>query len=213
MIALTETRTSIAETFDRCFSCRTLPQDEFALLEMARRGDPEAFNELVLKYQDAVYRQAFWMMGETEAAEDAAQEAFIRAFQAMPSFHGSTFKAWLLKITSNLCIDMLRYRSIRPTAPLAALDEDGEEIESAAWMTDPSPSTEAIIESEELAESVQACLARLDLDYRMALVLVDIQELDYQQAAEIMHIRLGTLKSRVARGRMRLRSALQEYYN
>ncbi len=217
MIALTQSRptttTNVAQAIERCFCPVDLPLDESGLLDLARRGDLEAFNQLVLNYQDAVYRQAFWMLGETEAAEDAAQEAFIRAFQNMPYFHGNTFKAWMLKITSNLCIDMLRYRKIRPTAPLTALDEDGEEIESAAWLTAPGPSTEAIVESEELAETLQACLARLDPDYRLALVLVDIQELDYQQAADIMNIRLGTLKSRVARGRLRLRAALQECYN
>ncbi len=191
-----------------CPPSSTAHDNETQLVAAAQRGDLEAFNCLVLAYQDIVYRQAFWMMTEREAAEDAAQEAFIRAYQNIHTVYGTTFKSWLLRITTNVCIDMLRRLKKRPTTSLEPTDEDGEEIESASWMIAPGQSTEAAIEGREMMDTVHDCLARLQPDYRAAIILVDVQEMDYQAAARAMGICMGTFKSRLARARLQMRNEL-----
>ena len=186
--------------------------NETRLIQSAQQGNLEAFNRLVLAYQDIVYRQAYWMMGEQEAAEDAAQEAFIRAYQSIHSVYGTTFKAWLLRITTNVCIDMLRRLKKHPVTSLEPVDEDGEEIESASWMVAPGQSTENALESKEMMEAVGKSLTHLHPDYRAAIVLVDIQEMDYQAAARVMGVCMGTFKSRLARARLQLRNELTQVY-
>jgi RNA polymerase sigma-70 factor (ECF subfamily) len=196
---------------DQTYARTAFQEEETRLIHQAQKGNLDAFNQLVLSYQDVVYRQAFWVLGEQEAAEDATQEAFIRAFQNIQVVYGSTFKAWLLRITTNVCIDMVRRVQRHPLTALEPVDEDGEEFESAAWMVDRSPSIEATVETEQMVEAVQQCLSRLHPDYRTAIVLVDIQELDYEEAARSMGICMGTFKSRLARARMRLRGLLQDF--
>ena len=208
--------TSFAPTYKNALDW-TAPQpreahtNETRLIQSTQQGSLEAFNRLVLAYQDIVYRQAYWMMGEQEAAEDAAQEAFIRAYQSIHSVYGTTFKAWLLRITTNVCIDMLRRLKKHPITSLEPVDEDGEEIESASWMVAPGQSTEARIESKEMMEAVNKGLTHLQPDYRTAIILVDIQEMDYQAAARVMGICMGTFKSRLARARLQLRNELIQY--
>ncbi len=182
--------------------------NENQLIAAAQRGSLDAFNQLVLVYQDIVYRQAYWMMNEREAAEDATQEAFIRAYQNIHTVYGNTFKSWLMRITTNVCIDMLRRLKKRPVTSLEPTDEDGEEIESTFWMADTGPSTESTIESREMMDTVHDCLARLQPDYRAAIILVDVQEMDYQAAARAMGICMGTFKSRLARARLQMRNEL-----
>jgi RNA polymerase sigma-70 factor (ECF subfamily) len=187
-------------------------EGETRLILQAQKGSLDAFNKLVLNYQDQVYRQAYWVLGEQEAAEDAAQEAFIRAYQGIQVVYGTTFRAWLLRITTNVCIDMLRRVKKHPLIPLEPVDEDGEEFESASWMIDQTQSIEATVETEQMVEAIQACLRQLHSDYRTAVVLVDIQDMDYDEAARIMGICMWTFKSRLARARLRLRNALQAYW-
>jgi RNA polymerase sigma-70 factor (ECF subfamily) len=186
--------------------------DEVALILDAQRGDLEAFNRLVLAYQDLVYTQAYRMMGETEAAEDAAQDAFIAAFRKLGSYRGGSFKAWLLRIVTNLCYDELRRRKRRPTTPLEPVDNDDEEIESPRWLSDPNGTPEDETERLELARALQRCLDQLPPEFRAVVTLVDIQGMDYIEAAESMAKPLGTVKSRLARARMRMRDCLQGFW-
>ncbi|OGO35020.1 MAG: hypothetical protein A2W35_17720 [Chloroflexi bacterium RBG_16_57_11] len=186
--------------------------DEAALILDAQRGDLEAFNRLVLAYQDLVYTQACRMLGETEAAEDAAQDAFIAAFRKLGSYRGGSFKAWLLRIVTNLCYDELRRRKRRPTTPLEPMDNDEEEIESPRWLSDPNGTPEDETERLELARALQRCLDQLPPEFRAVVVLVDIQGMDYIEAAESTAKPLGTVKSRLARARMRMRNCLQGFW-
>ena len=186
--------------------------DEAALILDAQRGDLEAFNRLVLAYQDLVYTQAYRMMGESEAAEDAAQDAFIAAFRKLGSYRGGSFKAWLLRIVTNLCYDELRRRKRRPTTPLEPIDNDDEEIESPRWLSDPNGTPEDQTERLELARALQRCLDQLPPEFRAVVTLVDIQGMDYIEAAESMAKPLGTVKSRLARARMRMRDCLQGFW-
>jgi RNA polymerase sigma factor (sigma-70 family) len=183
--------------------------DEEALIQEARDGNLEAFNRLVLAYQDMLYSQAYRMMGEPQAAEDATQEAFISAFRKLHTYRGGSFKAWLLRIVTNASYDELRRRQRRPTAPLQPVDDYGEEIESPSWMIDPGESPENSAERSELGQAIQRCLEALSPEFRSIVILVDIQGLDYQEAAEAAGKPLGTIKSRLARARTRLRDCLQ----
>jgi len=186
--------------------------DEAALIQDALHGDLDAFNRLVLAYQDMVYYQAYRMMGEPQGAEDATQEAFVSAFRKLKSYRGGSFKAWLLRIVTNACYDELRRQKRRPTTPLEPLDADDEEIESPNWLADDSESPEEAAARAELNEAIQNCLADLPEDFRAAVVLVDLQGLDYSEAAQAIGKPLGTIKSRLARARSRLRDCLQGFW-
>ena len=186
--------------------------DEGALIQYALQGDLDAFNRLVLAYQDMVYGQAFRMLGEMSAAEDATQEAFISAYRKLHSYRGGSFKAWLLRIVTNACYDELRRLKRHPTTPLEPLDADNEEIESPQWLTDPGESPEEATERAELSQALQNCLNELPPDFRAVVVLVDLQGLDYSEAAQSMGKPLGTVKSRLARARIRLRDCLQGFW-
>lgn len=184
--------------------------DESALIQAARQGDLEAFNQMVLVYQDRVYTQAYRVMGEHSAAEDAAQEAFISAYRKLHTYRGGSFIAWLLRIATNACYDELRRRKRRPTTPLEPETDDGETFDSPHWLADSGESPEAALQRTELAEAIQRCLNELAPDFRMAIVLIDIQGLDYNEAATVIEKPLGTIKSRLARARQRMQACLQK---
>jgi RNA polymerase sigma-70 factor (ECF subfamily) len=176
------------------------------------RGDLDAFNRLVLAYQDMVFSQAYRLMGEMEAAEDATQEAFISAFRNIQSYRGGSFRAWLLRIVTNACYDELRRRKRRPTTPLEPLDADDEEIESPRWLADPGETPEERSERRDLDQAIQKCLEDLPPDFRAVVVLVDVQGFDYIEAAEVIRSPVGTVKSRLARARLRLRDCLKSWW-
>jgi RNA polymerase sigma-70 factor (ECF subfamily) len=182
--------------------------DEIALIQAARGGDLDAFNRLVLGYQDLVYNHAYRMIGEEESADDATQNTFISAYNHLGSFRGGSFKAWLLRIVTNACYDELRRRKRRPTVPLEPLDDTGEEVESAHWMVDPIDQPEKQVEQAELQRAIQHCLDNLPSDFRSTVIMVDIQGLDYFEAAQAIGKPIGTIKSRLARARLRLRECL-----
>jgi RNA polymerase sigma-70 factor (ECF subfamily) len=185
--------------------------DEIALIQAAREGDLDSFNRLVLAYQDLVYNQAFRMIGEEESADDATQNAFISAYNHLGSFRGGSFKAWLLRIVTNACYDELRRRKRRPTIPLEPLDDAGEEVESPTWMVDPADRPEEQVQRLELQNAIQHCLDNLPDDFRSAVVMVDVQGMDYSEAAESIGTPIGTIKSRLARARLRLRDCLNNF--
>jgi RNA polymerase sigma-70 factor (ECF subfamily) len=185
--------------------------DEILLIQEAQKGEMEAFNRLVLAYQDQVYNQAYRIIGEAEAAADAAQEAFISAYKHLNSYRGGSFRAWLLRIVTNSCYDELRRRQRRPTSPLEPLDDAGEEIESPGWMVDPSDGPEDQIERAELRSAIQHCLGGLTVEFRTVVVLVDVQGMDYVEAAQVLGKPLGTVKSRLARARVRLQDCLKGF--
>lgn len=185
--------------------------DENALILDASRGDLEAFNRLVLAYQDILYNQAYRIMGDKDSAEDATQDAFISAFRHLSTYRGGSFKAWLLRIITNICYDELRRRKRRPTSPLEPLDDNDEEVESPSWLSDPGERPEEAIERNELSKAIQLCLGNLPIEFREVVILVDIQEMDYAEAASVIRTPVGTVKSRLARARVRMRDCLQQH--
>ncbi|MCG2788051.1 MAG: sigma-70 family RNA polymerase sigma factor [Anaerolineae bacterium] len=185
--------------------------DENALIHDAQNGDLDAFNRLVLAYQDSLYNTALRILGDEDQAADATQEAFISAFRHITSFRGGSFKAWLLRTVTNACYDELRRKQRRPTTPLEPATDDDEEIESPRWLADTSMTPEQKSEADELEHAIQHCLNALPTDFRTVVVLADIQGLDYSEIAISIHTPLGTIKSRLARARLRLRECLQGF--
>jgi RNA polymerase sigma-70 factor (ECF subfamily) len=185
--------------------------NEPALIQDAQHGELDAFNTLVLYYQDMVFNVALRILGDDELAADAAQEAFISAFRSINSFRGGSFKAWLMRTVTNACYDELRRQRRRPTTPLEPDTNNGEEMDSPRWLADPNMSPEQEAETDELEHAIQHCLENLPTDFRVVVVMADIQGLDYSEVATAIRVPLGTIKSRLARARIRLRECLQGF--
>jgi RNA polymerase sigma-70 factor (ECF subfamily) len=186
--------------------------DETYLIHAAQKGDLDAFNRLVLAYQDLVFNQAYRLLGDEDAAADAAQEAFISAFRHITNYRGGSFRAWLLRIVTNASFDDLRQRQRRPTTSLEPVDDTGEEIESPYWLADTSALPEEEAERAEMQKAIADCLQALPDDFRATVVLVDVQGMDYAEAAEAIGKPIGTIKSRLARARLRLRDCLHGFW-
>lgn len=180
--------------------------DESALITAARRGNREAFNELVIHYQGLAYNVAYRVLGDADAAADATQDAFLSAYRAMARFRGGSFRSWLMRIVTNACYDQLRVKKRRPTT---SIDED-EDPDREEWNVDPGERPEAFVVRQELGQAIQRGLEILPPDQRTAVVLSDIQGMSYEEIAEMMNTSLGTVKSRLNRGRRKLRDYLIE---
>ncbi len=187
--------------------------DETALIHSAQNGDLDAFNTLILHYQDSVFHTALRVIGDEDLAQDAAQEAFISAFRNISAFRGGSFKAWLMRMVTNACYDEFRRQKRRPTTPLEpdAKQADGEEMESPRWLADPNMTPAERSEADELEHAIQHCLDTLPTDFRTVVVLADIQGMDYSEVAAASKVPLGTIKSRLARARLRLRECLRGF--
>jgi len=179
---------------------------------MAMEGDLNAFNRLVVAYQDTAFNTAYRMLGDPDSADDATQGAFISAYKSLRTFRGGSFKGWVLRMVVNGCYDELRRRQRRPSVPLEPLDPEGEEeIESPEWLADDSLSPEEQVENKELEKAIRHCLGTIPEEFRATVVLVDIQGMDYAEVAESLKIPLGTIKSRLARARMKLQDCLRGF--
>jgi RNA polymerase sigma-70 factor (ECF subfamily) len=186
--------------------------DEQALIQEALNGNLDAFNGIVLHYQDMVYNVAYRVMGEHDAAGDATQEAFISAYQKLEQYRGGSFKAWLLRIVTNACYDELRRRQRQPVTPLKPELDDGEILEDPYWIEDDQATPEEHIEDAELQAAIQKCINALDEKFRTVIVLVDVEGLDYATAADAAGVPIGTIKSRLARARERIQHCLQRFW-
>lgn len=182
------------------------------LVTQTLRGDRQAFEELVIRYQTKVYSLTYRFMGNEEDAYDMAQEAFIKAYRSLPSFkHNSSFGTWLYRVTANVCLDEIRRRK-RRIVPLS-LDEplaagDGDEIEKE--IPDQSLTADILYEQKEFSEYIQHILNELKPEHRMVIVLRDIMDLSYDEIAKVLHCSLGTVKSRLSRARNEMKKKLIE---
>jgi RNA polymerase sigma-70 factor, ECF subfamily len=184
--------------------------DETELVLAAQRGDLNAFNQLVLTYQEVAFNVAYRILSDDDASDDATQNAFLSAYRNISSYRGGSFRAWLLRIVTNACYDELRRRKRRPTTPLEPMDNDGEEeIESPSWLADDGPGPEEFYERRELDNAVQNCLQGLPDEFRAVVIMIDIQGFDYEEVSQAIDKPLGTIKSRLARARLRMRNCLQ----
>ncbi|HSQ39557.1 MAG TPA: sigma-70 family RNA polymerase sigma factor [Anaerolineales bacterium] len=185
--------------------------NELALISDAQGGNLDAFNTLILHYQDSVFNTALRILGDEDQAADAAQDAFISAFKSITSFRGGSFKAWLMRTVTNACYDELRRKKRRPTTPLEPDTDDGEEMDSPRWLADPSMTPDQQAEADELEHAIQHCLDNLPLEFKTVVVMADVQGMDYTEVASAVRVPLGTIKSRLARARLRLRECLQGF--
>ena len=184
---------------------------ENSLILSAQRGDMGAFNNLVLDHQDMLYRIALRIVHDECMAEDALQEAIIHAFRHIKSFRGGNFKSWLARVTVNASYDELRRGKRHLGLPLEQFTSEGEEIESPEWMRDSGPGPEERAESSELQRALHSCIKALVPDYRLMVILVDMEGMSYEEAAQVARVPVGTVKSRLARARMQIRKSLQSY--
>src|SRR5438105_5714951 len=169
-------------------------------IDAARRGDLAAFNWLVLRYQTRVYNLCYRMLGDPDSAADATQETFLSAYKAIGRFKGEQFRSWLLRIATNACLDMLRSRKRRQAQSLDNWQgEEGDEVSEPLQIADldPSANPESQALRTELIQTIQQGLDTLPDDQRIALVLVDVQGMSYEETANITGANLGTVKSRI----------------
>jgi RNA polymerase sigma-70 factor, ECF subfamily len=184
--------------------------DDGELIARAQQDDLDAFNHLVQRHQNAVYSVALRYMRSPDLADDVAQDAFLKAYQAIDTFqnnNGVGFRSWMLRITSNRALDVLRARKRRPADSLdAALDD-----EESSWAPEDTSETPVeFAERGDLATHLEWALTRLSDDQRIIIILSDVQGYSYDDIADMLGIAPGTVKSRLHRGRSRLRDILKD---
>ena len=179
--------------------------DDKHILARARRGELDAFEELVRQYEKRVYAVALRSSGSPEDAADITQEVFLRAWRSIESFRGdSGFSTWLFRITMNLCVDHARHKNAQPqTQPLVVGEEDAERP-----IPDPAPTPEEHLENSELGRELAAALDEVSEEHRRIVLLRDVSGMSYTEIAEILEISEGTVKSRLSRARIALRTVL-----
>ncbi len=181
--------------------------DEEALVKAAQRGQMDAFNELILHYQSQVFNLAYHILHDPAAADDATQEAFISAYRSIKKFRGGSFRSWLLRIVTNACYDELRRRKRRPNI---SWDDFGDMDEEAnPHLVNGGPKPEESVQQQELRALLERSIAKLSKHHRTTIILIDRIGLSYEEAAKVMDVALGTVKSRLARARKEMQSLLQ----
>lgn len=178
---------------------------EQELIKAAQRGDDIAFEELVRQYEKQVYHLALRMCGHQEDALEIAQETFLSAWRGLKFFRGNaTFSTWLYRLTTNAAIDYLRRQKRQQALEGASLDDEESYLEPL----DPTPTPHQALEQKELSTQLQEGLMELSDQHRQVLLLRELQGLSYEEIAEELELDLGTVKSRIARGREKLRKIL-----
>lgn len=182
-------------------------QDEL-LIRRAQRGDADAFEQLLLEHQKNVYNLCYRMAGNPDDAMDLSQETFLRAWRCLDQYQfASAFSAWLYRLCSNICIDFLRRRRRQQTVPLTFEDADGEEQTYA--VPDAQPLPEEQVELKLTRETLAAAMAQLLPEHRAVLQLRVVNEMSYEQIADVLDIQIGTVKSRLSRARNQLKKILE----
>lgn len=185
---------------------RTL-QDEL-LIRRAQHGDADAFEQLLLEHQKNVYNLCYRMAGNPDDAMDLSQETFLRAWRCLDQYQfASAFSTWLYRLCSNICIDFLRKRRRHQTVPLTFEDADGEEQTYA--VPDAQPLPEEQVELKLTHETLAAAMAQLLPEHRAVLQLRVVNEMSYEQIADVLDIQIGTVKSRLSRARNQLKKILE----
>ena len=182
-------------------------QDEL-LIRRAQRGDADAFEQLLLEHQKNVYNLCYRMAGNPDDAMDLSQETFLRAWRCLDQYQfASAFSTWLYRLCSNICIDFLRKRRRQQTVPLTFEDADGEEQTYA--VPDVQPLPEEQVELKLTREMLAAAMAQLLPEHRAVLQLRVVNEMSYEQIADVLDIQIGTVKSRLSRARNQLKKILE----
>jgi RNA polymerase sigma-70 factor (ECF subfamily) len=185
--------------------------DEAALVNRARKGDLEAYDQLVQRYQERIYATVYHMTSNHEDANDLAQDAFIKGFQALKSFKGgSSFYTWVYRIAVNKTINFLKQRKNRSQMSLNDLDFNAEhDPDLVALISDKTPRREAAL--TELQEKLNEAMLKLSDSHRLVVTLHDVQGLSHEEIAKIMGCNIGTVRSRLFYARQQLQGFLADY--
>lgn len=177
------------------------------LINRFKNGDSSAFGEIVIRYQDKIYNLCRHMLGNPQDAEDAAQDVFLKAFQALPKFQpDASLFTWLYRIAANTCIDRKR----KPLwESLFGNSADGEELVHDRASEAPSP--EKLYQAKQIDRAMQESLGKLSPKLRAVIILKEIEELSYEEIADTLEISMGTVKSRIARAREELQKLMQKF--
>ncbi len=179
-------------------------------VEAARQGDQDAFERLVLAYEKRVFALTLRMCGNPEDAAEAAQEAFLAVWQGLGTFRGeASFSTWLYRLASNACVDLLRREGRHRAAAGPSLDDGDLNVDAA----DPAPTPQEAAERAELRQQIEDGLRELPVEYRQVLILREMHQLSYEEIGRTLCLDVGTVKSRISRGRKRLRKFLLESGN
>jgi RNA polymerase sigma-70 factor (ECF subfamily) len=178
---------------------------DLILIEQATGGDLDAFNDLVVLYQDQLFALVVRMVPDRDQASDCVQEAFFSAFRNLAGFRGGSVKSWLHRIAINAAMDIQRARKRRPVQPYPELEDDSWQP-PAGEEADP----ERQVVTAERVRALNSALAAIGDDQRAAIVLFDVEGFDYTEIAEMTGVSLGTVKSRIHRGRLALRRCLED---
>ena len=188
------------------------PQAERELVRRSQSGDVDAFDRIVGAYQDLVYGLAFRLMGNYDDANDLTQEVFIACFRKIGQFRGdSRLQTWLYRIAVNMAKNAWKRRERRAYSHTVSIDETNEDDAPIMELASDSPGPRRQVESMEASHALQACLDRLNPEQKEALILRCIEDLSYEEIAEVLQVNLGTVKSRINRGRIELKRMMQEY--
>jgi len=181
--------------------------DDNVLIDRFKTGDISAFGEIVLKYQDKIYNLCRHMLGNAHDAEDASQDVFLKAFQALSKFQPeASLYTWLYRVATNTCIDRRR----KPVfESLFGGSEEGERLVHDRASDAPSP--ERLYQSKQLDRTLQESLGKLSPKLRTVIVLKEIEELSYEEIADTLEISMGTVKSRIARAREELQILMKKF--
>src|ERR1051326_4567253 len=187
------------------------PVDEMVLVNKARQGDLEAYDELVKRYQERIYATIYHMTSNHEDANDLAQEAFVKAFHALKSFKGgSSFYTWVYRIAVNKTINFLKQRKNKAQMSLDDLDFNAEhDPDLVALISDKTPRRE--VHLAELQEKLNSAMQKLSEPHRLVVTLHDVQGLSHEEIAKIMDCNIGTVRSRLFYARQQLQGYLSDY--
>ena len=179
--------------------------NELQWIEAAKQGDMLAFEELVKLYEKRVYALTLRMCKHPEDAAEAAQEAFLSAWQGLPFFRGdSSFSTWLYRLASNACVDLLRKEGRHKNAAGPSFNDE----DAALDVADEAPQPHEALERKELKEQIEAGLQALTPDHRQVLILREMHQLSYDEISDVLDLDVGTVKSRINRARKQLRNFL-----
>jgi RNA polymerase sigma-70 factor (ECF subfamily) len=177
---------------------------DLAIVEQVRAGEVAAFNQLVDLYQDYLFGLAFRILTDRDLAADAVQDAFLHAYQRLGGYRGGAFRSWLTRIGVNACMDILRAKRRRPSQPFPELYDESWEPRAPDDL-EPEARATASARSRALGDALRL----ITHDQRVAIVLYDVEGFDYDEIATLTGVSLGTVKSRIHRGRLALRELLR----
>ncbi len=181
------------------------------LVRLSTNGNEEAFEKLLDKYEGKIFNLAYRMLGNVEDAEDATQDAFMKAYSSLSGFRGdSSFSTWLYRIAKNVCLDEIRRRQRNPVHSLdkPIKTDEGDQLERQ--IEDDSPTPEDTIVTNEQQVVIEKAMQKLPAHHRTVIIFRDIEGFSYSQIAEILDVKLGTVKSRLYRARNNLKVVLEE---